>query len=112
VETVDPLVIAAAAAQGFLVLQCRECAEKIRAALIAAGYHGKVVTIKCGRRDFILCLSYDGGKETITLNGQHIGVLVGGRVFDNLHPDGVLFENWLADFEGFGGISLVSETDF
>jgi hypothetical protein len=105
--------IAAQAAQGFGVLQCRECARKIQGELSSAGLGGQLIEIRgAARRDFMICLSYDGGQTTITQNGRHVGVRAGELVFDNLHLGGLLFEDWLSDFDAIGGIEIVIVTDF
>jgi hypothetical protein len=105
--------IAAKAAQGFQVFQCEECARQIRESLQRAGFHGRTIEI-CAARDFdyILCNSYAGGKSAITMNGRHLGVRVQGFVFDNLHPDGMRYDEWLRDFDAPYGIEIVSDTRF
>jgi hypothetical protein len=109
----DALTVAAAAAQGFAVFQCQECADAIKAALLAAGQRGQQIEIRgAGGRDFMVCLSYDGGQTTITQNGRHQGTRVGDVVFDNLHPNGLLFDDWLSDFDAIGGIVVTSVIDF
>lgn len=40
-----------------------------------------------------------GIMESITDNGIHYGVEVLGRVFDNLSSEGMIVEEWLADFD-------------
>jgi hypothetical protein len=41
-----------------------------------------------------------------------VGVRVGDVVFDNLHPDGMPFDQWLKDFDALGGVQVVSTVDF
>jgi len=60
----------------------------------------------------MICVSYDGGQTTITQNGRHFGVRIGQLVFDNLHPNGMSFDEWLRDFDAIGGIEVLSATDF
>ena len=109
----DALAVAASAARGFKLLQCQECAANVRNALVAAGHRGRWVEIRAaGSRDYIVCLSYDGGQATITQNGRHVGVRVGDIVFDNLHPDGMPFEQWLKDFDAIGGVVVHTTVDF
>jgi hypothetical protein len=111
---VDPAhAIAAAAAHGYPVLYCQECAESIRKALVAAGLHGQFVELRAsGIRPFIVCSSYCGGQISITRNGRHIGVRVGDLVFDNLHPNGMLYDEWARDFAAFGGFVISVANDF
>jgi hypothetical protein len=109
----DPLVVAATAAQGFKVLQCQECADQVKAALLAAGHHGEVIELMDNLlNDFMVCVSYDGGATTITQNGRHVGVRVGDVVFDNLHPNGLPFDQWLQDYDSPGGIVIAAITAF
>jgi hypothetical protein len=105
---VDPAhEIAAKAAQGYPVLQCQECAEHIRNALVAAGFHGQVVELK-GREGYehMVCMSYHEGRDSITENGRHLGVRVGDMVFDNLHPAGMPYDAWVQDFEAPEGFDV------
>jgi len=111
---VDPAhAIAAQAAQGYPVLQCQECAENIRDALVAAGFRGQFVELRSpGIRPYIICLSHNDGQSTITLNNRHVGVRVGNLVFDNLHPTGVPYDDWVQDFDAVGGVTVAAVTDF
>ena len=105
--------VAAKAAQGFPLLQCQECADAIRAALLAAGHGGQVIEIRAvGRLLFMVCSSYMSGNVSITENGRHLGVRVGDDVFDNLHPEGLRYGLWLAEFDAPDGIESFSTTDF
>lgn len=109
----DALTVATNAAHGFQVFQCQQCAEKIRQALLAAGHRGQLMEIRgVGGRDFMICVSYDGGQTTITQNGRHFGIRVGDMVVDNLHPDGMPFEQWIKDFDAIGGGVVHSAVDF
>jgi len=104
--------VAATAAQGFKLLQCQECAEAIRNALVAAGHGGQLIEIRArGRWRYMVCISLSG-MQSITRNGRHLGVRVGDAVFDNLHPGGVPYEEWLRDFEAPAGVAVHSTTDF
>ena len=109
----EPQTVASKAARGFDVYQCQECAQNIKASLQAAGYGGRLVEIrgKAGR-DFMVCLSYDEGRSTITQNGRHVGVRVGDLMFDNLHPNGIPADQWLKDFDAIGGVDEHSAVDF
>ncbi len=109
----DALLVAANAAKGFQLLQCEECAERVKDALLASGHRGQLLEIRTGSgRVFMVCLSYDGGQATITQNGRHVGVRVGNVVFDNLHSDGVPYDEWLKDFDAIGGVVVHSIVEF
>jgi hypothetical protein len=112
-KKLSALEIAAKAARGFEVKECEKCAAKIKKALVAAGHQGKLVEIRGATGgDFIICLSYESGQATITQNGRHMGIQVEEMVFDNLHPKGIRYEDWLKDFDAIGGVEVVSITDF
>ena len=109
----DALAVASNAAQGFEVFQCLECARSIKNSLVAAGHQGQLIEIRgAGGRDFMICLSYDAGQSTITQNGRHIGVRIDDMVFDNLHAEGMRFEQWIKDFDAIGGVVIHSIVDF
>jgi RHS repeat-associated protein len=104
---------AANAAQGFDNFQCQECADSITNALKAAGQHGEVIEIGGGPgEDFIASGSYNNWQEAITTNGRHVGVVVDGVVFDNIHPNGLPLSDWLVDFDAPSGITITSKTPF
>jgi hypothetical protein len=106
-------IIAAQAAAGFNTLQCAECAAAIRSALLATGYHGETVELRsAGGWDFMICISHDGGRQSITQNGRHVGIRVNETAFDNLHPQGMSYGAWLADFDAPLGIGIESVTPF
>ena len=65
-----------------------------------------------GGRDFIVCNSLPAKASAISQNGRHLGVRVGDTVFDNLHPNGMPFDQWIKDFDAIGGIKIHSVTDF
>ena len=109
----DALTVATNAAPGFEVFQCQECAEQVQQALLAAGHRGQRIEIRgAGGRDFMICVSYDGGQATITQNGRHVGIRVGDIVVDNLHPQGMPFDQWIKDFDAIGGVVVHTVTDF
>lgn len=109
----DPLQVAASAAQGFQLLQCEECAKRIRKALIAAGHVGQEIEVRGGtNKPFMICFSYDGGKAAISRNGRHVAIRVGDVVFDNLHSNGMVYADWLQDYDAPGGIIVFRIDDF
>jgi hypothetical protein len=105
--------VAANAAAGFGILQCRECSEAVQKALVAAGYLGQLIELRGGgQRGFIVCRSLPTNAPAISQNGRHVGVRVGDLVFDNLHPDGMPYDQWILDFDAVGGVRIDSVTDF
>ncbi len=55
----DAAQIATAAAQGFGLFQCEECADAVQQALTAAGIKGERIELRSDKgRQFMACLSY------------------------------------------------------
>ncbi|HEY9810105.1 MAG TPA: papain fold toxin domain-containing protein [Halomicronema sp.] len=86
----------------FPLLKCKECAETVMAWLKENGIEGKILRLKTKYRDedYIISerLERQGIFESITVNGQHYGVEVLGRVFDSLSLEELTREDWLKDF--------------
>lgn len=75
---------------------------------------GKVLRIRTQYgEDYILSnrLARSGITESITTNGQHFGVEVRGRVFDNLSTQGLSRERWLQDFKCHSNQFILTELD-
>jgi len=60
----------------------------------------------------MVCMSYLGGQATITESGWHVGVRVGNMVFDNLHADGMRYDDWVHDFDAVNGVTASVVSDF
>ena len=54
-----------------------------------------------GANGFVLSKTL-GTSEPIAGDGIHRGILLNGRVYDNVHKHGLPLETWLNDFEGLG----------
>ena len=108
-----PRHAAARAALGFGHLQCQVCAEAVQRAVAAVGGRGQIIELRGGgQRGFIISKSLAPTAPAISRNGRHVGVRVGDAVFDNLHPEGMPFDRWIADFDALGGVRVHSITDF
>ncbi len=89
--------------QNFDIYKCADCANAVMEWLKENDIEGKIIKIKTPTRkeQYILSQRLErlGISESITDNGVHYGVEVLGRVFDNLSVEGMIFEEWLADFD-------------
>lgn len=47
--------------------------------------------------------------EAISYNGKHVAIEYNGKVYDNIHKNGLPFDEWLSDFDSSGIISYVKE---
>ena len=83
----------------FALYQCYECALAVMQWLTGNGIEGKMIELRTRYPDEDYIISERlGSDESITINGKHYGVEVRGLVFDNLSPEGMTRESWLADF--------------
>ncbi len=81
------------------LLQCDRCAKAVMEWLETNGIDGKILKLRTRNlRERYIISDRIGKNESITENGQHYGVEVRGRIFDNLLPEGLLKEDWLKDF--------------
>ena len=54
-------------------------------------------TLEVALRPFIVHVSQP--KDIISETGKHWAVILHGKVFDNLHPEGEQLEKWMLNFE-------------
>ncbi|MBE9011229.1 hypothetical protein IQ250_13530 [Pseudanabaenaceae cyanobacterium LEGE 13415] len=96
----------------FDILECADCARAIVQWLSRQGIEGIILRLRTGNgEDYILSnrLEQIGITESITINGQHFGVEVRGKVFDNLSEEGLSREDWLQDFRCHSGLFILTE---
>lgn len=75
---------------------------------------GKILRLRTRYgEDYILSdrLQKLGIRDSITINGQHFGVEVRGRIFDNLSDRGQSRSNWIQDFQCHSGQFILTEID-
>ncbi len=78
------------------------------------GVEGKILRLRTRYgEDYILSdrLGQQGITYSITVNGQHFGVEVSGKVFDNLSTQGLLREDWLKDFHCHSDLFILAELE-
>ena len=87
--------------------KCLRCAEALRRAFKRSGVQGYLVELKAnGGSDYIsmtdkkhkLPFEMPPGKDCISENGLHYGVVVGNYVFDNIFRSGTPLAGWRAQF--------------
>ena len=77
----------------FVTGQCDSCASAVAQFIKSKGGSGEIIT-----------LSGDGlmmslkANQRVASGGFHQGVLHNGIVYDNIHPDGIPYEEWIKDF--------------
>jgi RHS repeat-associated protein len=95
------------------IFKCMECADEIVSTLKSQGISGQIVDVTTesskGMRGNIWS---DKAGDLISTNGKHRGVLVEGKVFDNVHTEGIDYDTWLKDFHTPSGELKVTKTDF
>ena len=100
--------------QQFDFLDCLGCAKAVRWWLRKQNISGTLLRLRTRYgEDYILSdrLQQQGITDAITVNGQHFGVEVRGKVFDNLSREGLLREDWLQDFSCHSGEFIITELD-
>ena len=64
------------------------------------GIHGEIIEIKPNYSTGYIYS--DSLKGSISTNGYHCGIQDDGIVYDNLHPNGIPFIEWINDLGGEG----------
>jgi hypothetical protein len=82
-------------ARRYTTFECAECAREIVRALGATA-DAEVIKLLTSDRSPVIGLA--DADVQISQTGHHVGVRVGGLVFDNLRPDGVLADAWVGEF--------------
>jgi len=89
------------------LFECRECAAQIVRTLRRVGVRGEIVHVQFrGGPGFVVSDLYRSGTAAISTNGYHVGVRVGGVVFDNLTRSGVPYDTWIRSIRSVGEMSL------
>lgn len=99
----------------FTLLECDKCALAAMAWLKENGIAYKIIRLRTryADEDFIISerLEKRGITEAITINGQHYGIEVQGKVFDNLSSEGMLRDDWINDFHCASDNFIVEEVE-
>ena len=95
------------------VFECDCCAIAVSDWLRSHEIPYKILRLKTKRKSdcFIVSRRY-GMSDAITENGIHYGVEVLGLVFDNLSDEGLLRDDWIADFSCRSGQFVIDELDY
>jgi RHS repeat-associated protein len=88
---------------------CKECANALQQAAINAGKSGNVIELRANNGGFIW---NDVAKNSISKNGDHVGVEVDGLIYDNINPKGVPFAEWNGQFDSAAGMATPKITPF
>lgn len=101
-----------AIAKKYRNFECKECASDIVSALKKEGISGQILDIKTnGSKGMSGNIYSDKMAKNVSTNGTHRAVLVEGKVYDNLNPDGIDFDSWINDLNSPTGYTL-EKTDF
>lgn len=109
-----PSSIIPSIARQFGNLDCVPCADAIKSALKGEGISGEIVTLQANssKRGFIYSETGIKGEHIISKSGLHRGILVDGKMYDNIHTDGINYQDWLNDFDVLGGFQEPIRTGF
>ena len=89
---------------------CLPCSDALVNAFKNEGIAGQVIELR-SETDLILSKTF-GYSEAISETGMHRGVLVDGKVYDNIHKNGIAYDDWIKDFESHGSITVDIIEDF
>jgi len=86
-------------AEGFDNLKCVECANAISNMLKKEGISGEIIQYHptFNGKKVATPVHSDKAKKGISDSGVHQGVLVDGKVYDNIHTKGTDMDSWLKD---------------
>ena len=89
-------------------LECEPCANKLMDCIKNNGINGKKISMSAQNayQDIIYSNSFG---EAISYNGKHFAIEFNGKVYDNIHPNGIEFNEWISDFDSSGVISYIIE---
>jgi hypothetical protein len=94
---------AAEIASGFGNFECVQCAKEIVKSLGPA-VDAEVIKLRC--TDDSELIQMPAGELLISRTGHHVGVRVGGVVFDNHHHGGIVVAVWPTEFVAATGAAL------
>ena len=102
--TKAPSSIIPAIAKQFDNLKCIECAEAVVKALKKEGLSGEVIDFHPTRngKKYSTPVHSDKASDRISNSGLHRGVLIEGKVYDNIHTEGIDIDGWIKDKHHFG----------
>src|SRR4051812_5257888 len=106
----------------YKLLQCQNCAKELEQVFKENGFSGEVLVLSPKYKTkggFIMLanpkmLSKWGisTDEPISNNNRHVGVDVGGYVFDNIHKLGVPRKQWAKQFDCAGHLFTLTPRKF
>ena len=101
-------------ARQFRNFECMDCVDAIVTTLQKEGINGQILDmVTSSDKGLSANIWSDTAGKLISTNGKHRTVLVGEKVYDNVHPDGINYGDWLNDFHtpAAGGLK-VNSIDF
>ena len=87
---------------------CKEAAAEIQNYLSSKGLGYEQIEIHYSSKGFIVSDTY--GTTAISENGVHVGTLFNGKVYDNIHHQGLPYQQWLDDFYGLGERTIITNS--
>lgn len=85
--------------------QCKEAAKAIVSVLKARGIPGELLEFSAplAKKGLLVHDLWEADANSISQNGEHAAVKVGGMVFDNLFPQGVPYQQYVQGLWSAGG---------
>lgn len=77
------------------VFQCVDCTNSIIKQLKNKNISREIIELKSPYPN----IWSDKLNTNISTKGYHKAVIIKGKVFDNIYPDGILYDDWIKAFE-------------
>ncbi len=99
-------------ASAYSLFKCVDCANDLVSTLKKNGLSGQIIEINTtSTHKMNANIWSDRIRGNISTNGTHMGVLFNGKVYDNLNPKGIGYDDWIKDFFSPTGFNI-TKTDF
>lgn len=83
-------------------LNCTDCANQIEKFLKRNNCHGRRIQLQTVDEDGIKYMGNIALKNEdiiVSANGKHVAILYDGKIYDNIFPDGIDFDEWKKQFD-------------
>jgi hypothetical protein len=91
--------------------KCMECADEIVETLKARGIKGEILEVVTkSNKGHSGNIWSDAANKNISINGRHKAILVEGKVYDNVNPNGLDYTKWVNDLFSPSGHTIKKTT--
>jgi len=83
-------------------LNCTKCANEIEKVLKRNNLHGKRIVMEAVTEDGTKAMSniaLISEERFVSTNGRHVAIQYDGKVYDNIFPNGIDYDDWIKQFD-------------